>query len=49
MTSKFAKPYKFEGHGFRRWQKKMHFLLTTLKVVYVLSTPMPEMIEEETV
>ncbi|KAH9611645.1 hypothetical protein KSS87_005312 [Heliosperma pusillum] len=27
---------------FRRWQKKMHFLLTALKVVYVLSTPMPE-------
>nr|GEV65170.1 hypothetical protein [Tanacetum cinerariifolium] len=22
---------KFEGHDFRRWQKKMHFLLTTLK------------------
>ncbi|KAL8095795.1 hypothetical protein AgCh_036967 [Apium graveolens] len=49
ITSKFAKLDKFEGHDFRRWQKKMHFLLTTLKVVYVLSTPMQEMIEEETV
>ncbi|GJW75942.1 zinc finger, CCHC-type containing protein [Tanacetum coccineum] len=26
----------------------MHFLLTTLKVVYVLSTPMPEFVEDET-
>ncbi|GKA89707.1 hypothetical protein Tco_0811519 [Tanacetum coccineum] len=39
MTSKFDKLAKFEGQDFRRWQKKMHFLLTTLKVVYVLSTP----------
>ena len=49
MTSKFAKLYKFEGQDFRRWQKKKHFLLSTLKVVYVLSTPMLEMIENETV
>nr|GEW89539.1 zinc finger, CCHC-type [Tanacetum cinerariifolium] len=39
MTSKFDKLAKFEGQDFRRRQKKMHFLLTTLKVVYVLSTP----------
>ena len=49
MTSKFAKLDKFKGHDFRRWHKKMHFMLTTLKVVYVLSTPMPEMIEDKTV
>ena len=48
MTSKFAKLDKFEGHDFRRWQKKMHFLLTTLNVVYVLSTPMPVYMEDET-
>ncbi|KAM0014109.1 putative RNA-directed DNA polymerase [Helianthus debilis subsp. tardiflorus] len=48
MTSKFAKLEKFEGQDFRRWRKKMHFLLTTLKVVYVLSTPMPEEGENET-
>ncbi|GJV64833.1 zinc finger, CCHC-type containing protein [Tanacetum coccineum] len=30
------------------WQKKMHFLLTTLKVVYVLSTPSPVWSENET-
>ncbi|GJV71339.1 hypothetical protein Tco_1491334 [Tanacetum coccineum] len=29
MTRNFGKLDKFEGHDFRRWQKKMHFLLTT--------------------
>ncbi|GKC11427.1 zinc finger, CCHC-type containing protein [Tanacetum coccineum] len=48
MTAKFGKLDKFEGNDFRRWQKKMHFLLTTLKVVYVSSTPMPEFVEDET-
>nr|GEV46647.1 zinc finger, CCHC-type [Tanacetum cinerariifolium] len=48
MTTNFQKLDKFQGHGFRRWQKKMHFLLTTLKVVYVLTTPMPELLEDAT-
>nr|GEU55754.1 hypothetical protein [Tanacetum cinerariifolium] len=48
MTTNFEKLDKFEGHDFRRWQK-MHFLLTTLKVVYVLTTPMPELLEDATV
>ncbi|GJX73549.1 zinc finger, CCHC-type containing protein [Tanacetum coccineum] len=48
MTTKFGKLDKFEGSDFRRWQKKMHFLLTTLKIAYVLSTPKPEFVEEET-
>ncbi|GKB11018.1 hypothetical protein Tco_0844941 [Tanacetum coccineum] len=43
MTVKFGKLDKFEGNDFRHWQKKMHFLLTTLKVVYMLSTPMPDL------
>ncbi|GKA29479.1 hypothetical protein Tco_0715724, partial [Tanacetum coccineum] len=47
MTAKFEKLDKFEGNDFRHWQKKMHLLLTTLKVVYVLSTPMPEFIKDE--
>ena len=47
MTNKFVKLDKFEGQDFRRWQKKMHFMLTTLKVVYVLSTPMPEVMDDE--
>ncbi|CAM8922566.1 unnamed protein product [Rhodiola kirilowii] len=42
MMSQFQKLDKFEGTDFRRWRKKMHFLLTHLKVVYVLSTPCPE-------
>nr|GEX94037.1 zinc finger, CCHC-type [Tanacetum cinerariifolium] len=49
MTTNFGKLDKFEGHDFRRWQKKMHFLLTKLKVVYVLTTPMPELLEDATV
>ncbi|XP_074277971.1 uncharacterized protein LOC141601574 [Silene latifolia] len=48
MTSKFGKLEKFEGVDFRRWQNKRHFLLTTLKVVYVLSTSMPEHRDDET-
>lgn len=42
IASKFAKLEKFEGQDFRRWQKKMHFMLTSFKVAYVLSTPCPE-------
>ncbi|GJT78812.1 zinc finger, CCHC-type containing protein [Tanacetum coccineum] len=49
MTTNFGKLDKFEGHDFRRWQKNMHFLLTTLKVVYVLTTPMSELVEDATV
>nr|GEX52597.1 zinc finger, CCHC-type [Tanacetum cinerariifolium] len=46
MTTNFRKLDKFEGHDFRRWHKKMQFMLTTLKVVYVLTTPMPELLED---
>ena len=42
MSTKFGKLAKFDGVDFRRWQKKMHFLLSSLNVVYVLSTPCPE-------
>ncbi|GJR43316.1 hypothetical protein Tco_1311419 [Tanacetum coccineum] len=42
MASNFAKLDKFEGVDFRRWQKKMHFLLSSISVLYVLTTPMPE-------
>ncbi|GKB74142.1 hypothetical protein Tco_1267916 [Tanacetum coccineum] len=48
MTTKFGKLDKFEGGEFRRWQKQMHFLLKTFKVGYVLRTPRPEFVEEET-
>nr|GFA55772.1 hypothetical protein [Tanacetum cinerariifolium] len=49
MTTNFGKLDKFEGHDFRRWQKNMLFLLTTLMVVYVLTIPMPELLEDATV
>ncbi|GAU24192.1 hypothetical protein TSUD_23290 [Trifolium subterraneum] len=49
MTKSFVKLDKFQGQDVRRWHKKMHFMLTTLKVVYVLSTPIPELEEDETV
>ena len=42
MASNFAKLDKFEGVDFRRWQKKMHFLLSSMSVVYVLTTPIPD-------
>ncbi|GKB46827.1 hypothetical protein Tco_0897580 [Tanacetum coccineum] len=42
MASNFAKLDKFEMVDFRRWQKKMRFLLSSMSVVYVLTTPMPE-------
>nr|GEV66525.1 zinc finger, CCHC-type [Tanacetum cinerariifolium] len=42
MASSFSKLEKFKGVDFRRWQKKMHFMLSTMSVVYVLTTPMLE-------
>ncbi|GKD15365.1 hypothetical protein Tco_1199772 [Tanacetum coccineum] len=32
----------FEGVDFRIWQKTMHFLLSSISMVYVLTTPIPE-------
>ncbi|GJS34264.1 reverse transcriptase domain-containing protein [Tanacetum coccineum] len=48
ITTNFWKLDKFERHDFRRWHKKMHFFLTTLKAVYVMTTPMPELLEDDT-
>ena len=39
---------QFDGGNFRHWKKKMHFLLTTLNVAYVLKTPYLEEQENET-
>nr|GEZ61749.1 zinc finger, CCHC-type [Tanacetum cinerariifolium] len=38
MTLKSIKLDKFKGVDFKRWQKKMHFLLSSMSVVYVLTT-----------
>ncbi|GKD51885.1 hypothetical protein Tco_1280861, partial [Tanacetum coccineum] len=42
MASNFAKLDKFEGVDFRRWQKKMHFLFSSMSLLYVLTTPILE-------
>ncbi|GJW48799.1 zinc finger, CCHC-type containing protein [Tanacetum coccineum] len=42
MASNFVKLDKFERVDFRRLQKKMHFFLSSMSVVYVLNTPIPE-------
>ncbi|GKB45773.1 zinc finger, CCHC-type containing protein [Tanacetum coccineum] len=42
IASNFVKLDKFEGVNFRRWQKKIHFLLSSMSVVYVLTTPILE-------
>nr|GEV36037.1 zinc finger, CCHC-type [Tanacetum cinerariifolium] len=38
MASNFAMLDKFEGVDFRRWQKNIHFLLSSMSVVYVMTT-----------
>ncbi|GKB65556.1 hypothetical protein Tco_0921742 [Tanacetum coccineum] len=49
MLSNFAKLDKFKGVDFRKWQKKMHFLLSSMSVVYVLTTPILEDGDDATV
>nr|GEZ09086.1 zinc finger, CCHC-type [Tanacetum cinerariifolium] len=49
MALNFTKLDKFEGVDFKRWQKKMHFLLCSMSVVYVLTTHIPEDGENATV
>ena len=48
FTANFVKLDRFDGANFRRWQKKLHFLLSSLKVVYVLTTPKPVETEDDT-
>nr|GEY29246.1 zinc finger, CCHC-type [Tanacetum cinerariifolium] len=49
MASNITKLDKFEGVDFRIWQKKMHFLLSSMSVVYVLTTLIPEDGDDATV
>ncbi|GKE37621.1 hypothetical protein Tco_1461026, partial [Tanacetum coccineum] len=42
IAANFSKLDKFKGMDFKSWQKKMHFFLTSMIVVYVLSTPIPD-------
>nr|GEY68808.1 zinc finger, CCHC-type [Tanacetum cinerariifolium] len=38
MASNFAKLDKFEGVDFKRWQKKMYFSLSSISVIFVLTS-----------
>ncbi|GJT83587.1 zinc finger, CCHC-type containing protein [Tanacetum coccineum] len=49
MASNFAMLDEFEGVDLRRWQKKMHFLLSSMSVVYVLTTHILEDGENATI
>ncbi|KAH7553488.1 hypothetical protein JRO89_XS12G0018000 [Xanthoceras sorbifolium] len=45
----FVKLNSFDSGNFIRWQKKLHFLLSMLNVVYVLTTPKPVKHDDEIV
>ena len=49
FASNFVKLECFDGGNFIRWQKRIHFLLVTLQVVYVLNCPKPVETENETI
>ncbi|GJW59677.1 zinc finger, CCHC-type containing protein [Tanacetum coccineum] len=49
MALNFANLDKLEGVDFRMWQKKMHFMLSNMSVVYVLTTPIPKDGENATI
>ena len=49
MTTNIVKLEKFVGVDFRWWQKKMFFLLATLNVAYMVSTPTPKERKDEMV
>ncbi|GJZ25340.1 zinc finger, CCHC-type containing protein [Tanacetum coccineum] len=42
MVTNFSKLDKFEGFDFRRWEIKMNFLFSTMSMVCVLNTPIPD-------
>ncbi|GKV17289.1 hypothetical protein SLEP1_g27817 [Rubroshorea leprosula] len=48
MATNFQKLDRFDGGNFIRWQRKMHILLTTLNIVYVLIDARPDENENET-
>nr|GEY39755.1 zinc finger, CCHC-type [Tanacetum cinerariifolium] len=49
MVANFSKLDKFERVNFSRWQKKMHFLLSTMSVVYALNTLIPDDWDDTTI
>jgi len=49
MATNIIKLDRFDGWHFLRWQKRVHFLLTSLCLVYVINTPKPDESENETI
>jgi len=49
LATNILKLERFDGGNFRRWQKKMHFLLTTLQVAYVRTFDQPQEHVNETI
>nr|GEZ75695.1 zinc finger, CCHC-type [Tanacetum cinerariifolium] len=48
MSTDIVKLDRYDGGSLKRWQKKMQFLLATLKVAYAQTKPYPEEYENET-
>ncbi|GKA33956.1 hypothetical protein Tco_0720385, partial [Tanacetum coccineum] len=48
MSTDIVNLDRFDGGCFKRWQKKIQFLLATVKVAYVLTKPYPKESEDET-
>jgi len=42
MATNIIKLDHFDGEHFLRWQKQVHFLWTSLHLVYVINTPKPD-------
>jgi hypothetical protein len=49
LATDFTKLDRFDGTSFKRWLKKMHFLLAGIRVAYLLTTPKPVARENETI
>ena len=48
MKQDFINLDQFNRDNFKRWEKKMYFLLITLKLVNILTTPSPEEKDDKT-
>ena len=52
MNQDLVRLDRFDGFNFTRWQDKVRFLLTALKILYILDTalaPLPEPKEDDTI
>jgi hypothetical protein len=47
MNQDFVKLDRFDGTNFTHWKDKLMFLLTTLKISYVLDSNLPKLPEPE--